>query len=374
MSRDRPDRPVTRPTSTNPNMKDFPMRKHSSSRSHRRFQPGLEALEDRWVPSQLAGHLHHPPHVHIVIHKVHGGTAVQNGASLSISAFNLRANTVLVEDNGLGDIGVRWNGGTEHFFRGVNDVTINVKGLTDNVTYNVTRPLTPLLHFATGIPGTELINVNLNGFNEAFKFSGAGMQDNAGLALNVQATSTGSHSIAMTESTLGAHAELVMSAHGLGSQNFIEEEVNANVGAGTLVSFSAVGSGSGLGSVDLVTAVLGDLGANAHVAMGADAGLTATKIANQYEGQVGQGASVSMDSQGSPGNDTIGNFLQLNSGSQGNVTATEEGFGGDDTLTLQTIGSTTGTKNLSVDGGTGNNTANVSPGVQVTNCQVINHI
>jgi hypothetical protein len=346
-------------------MKDFPMRKHSSSRSHRRFQPGLEALEDRWVPSQLASHaLHH--HVHIVVHKVHGGTAVQNGASLTISAFNRLANTVQVKDGGAGVIQVNWNGGATHSFRGIDHVTIHVKGQTDDVDYTFTNPLTVLPSGAFA-PGFELISVNLNGFNETFNFSGAGLQDNASLNVGVRATSTGSHQMTMNESNpVGANAFLVMEAFGAGSSNRISDSVTDGIGPGSNVTLVAVGSGT------LRTVALGAVLAGAHLSMSADAGPTATTIANVYNGEVSKGASVGMDSQGSPGNDTIDSTVTMGAGSQGNFTATEEGFDGDDTLTLQTVGSTTGTTNFSVDGGVGHNTANVSPGVQVSNCQVVN--
>jgi hypothetical protein len=104
-------------------------------------------LEDRWVPSS---------------------SAIQSGATLTITANNAGTNFVRVDDlDGKGDVQVSFDGTSFQSFHGITAVAIQASGTTDNVVYNLLGGLTEnesvLVNLDSSVWGRFTANLGLPG-------------------------------------------------------------------------------------------------------------------------------------------------------------------------------------------------------------------
>lgn len=333
------------------------------------------------MPSHLAGHGHHHRRVHIVIHKAHGGDAVQNGSQLTVTVFAPAGNHLSVSDLpdpvGLGSaLRVSWNGGISHLFRGVTDVTLNVQAGTNNsVTYDFTGNL---------VSGDNVRNItaNLRGGNDSFTLFGP-QGVNTGPAVtgpggdfNVRvdtSQSTGNGNVEINVDGVSAGAQATLVAIGGPGNNTISESALGTL-AGTTQLLETGGRGNNVLRANLSGSTI-----QALVKVIQEDDGNGGQIFNTFTGQVLSGGSLQIvDNGGFTGNTALTSDLTFTAPSPGSVDDTLNGRSpGANTFTLNTHDAVLGPlDNLTIQGSTSSsqNTANFSAGVKVFNCQVQNQL
>jgi hypothetical protein len=329
---------------------------HTTS-PRQRFLPGLEALEDRCVPSSLG--------------LLRLGTAVQSGASLAITANSPTSNKVVVLDDGRGDLTVTWNGGPSHFFSGVKDVTITVLGKADQVIWAQQGTLKESLNVQVNLKGTV---------SNFFEFGGADLA--AGTTEQVTATGTGRGSDVMEMDTrgLGAGAEARLIAQGGIGVDVIDLHQGGGVGAGAVLALEGFTQGN---SPQVNISVNSDVAKGANVFMNAvESGFASASstspgaISESYFGK--NDGTVLMESVGGLGNVNIFSDVDVAAGSTGTTQDFESDFlsrGTDNFKLTATDGSSSTHDVFQVQGSkTAHNTATVTANVTVLNCQVVSVI
>jgi hypothetical protein len=320
------------------------MRSFSHTRGGRqRFLPHLEVLEDRCVPSTLQDGS---------VRGIHGGTAVQNGTSLTVTV-NSTNNSVQVQDDGIGDITVKWNGGASHLFHGINNLTINTGSQTQSntVTYAFTNVL---------LQG-ETINVNLRGTSS-------------------NNCTVGMEGMTIPSGGLVQEALIRVTDTGKASDSIHLNDVGAVTGFAALV-FDALGGG---GNDNLSAAQTGDITGGATVGFDLRAALSAGKANDTFftslQGNVGArgdqfGSTFASNVVGRFGNGSINNitsdYLTGTVGPTGNVQMSELGPGSQNTFVMLVGQQSQGSTSFQVQGNAPNglNHAEVTPNVGVFGVQ-----
>jgi hypothetical protein len=129
--------------------------------------PHVEALEERCLFSiftfrTMPGSLTTPRT---------GGAAVQTGSLVTVDLRNKVGqpglDTLLIVDDGAGDVQVSWDGGPVHSFAGVNQIVFNSKPtVTEQVTLKLTGPLTVPLDVDLNLSGIDNSVVEQVGGND----------------------------------------------------------------------------------------------------------------------------------------------------------------------------------------------------------------
>ena len=93
--------------------------------SRRTFVPRLETLEDRCVPAPMV---------------FNGGSAEQLGSTLYVNVMS-PANTVMILEDGSGDVWAQWNAWLPNGFSGINNIQVNAMGASNTVFFDNLVPL-----------------------------------------------------------------------------------------------------------------------------------------------------------------------------------------------------------------------------------------
>jgi hypothetical protein len=305
-----------------------------------RVLPNLEAIEDRCVPAHL--------------HFIHGGTAVQNGTSLTISVSNTN-NSVQVQDDGVGDITVKWNGGASHLFHGINNVTINTssQSQTNTVVYGFTGVLKQGETIDVNLRGT--LHNNFTGGMEGMSIPSGGPVQEA--LINV--TDTGKASDQIRFNDVGAvtgFAALVFNARGgSGVDNMSATQAGDITGGANVGLNLSAGADGRLEHDTFFTSLLGNVGASGDT------------FGSSFESSVtGRFGNKSI-------NDITSDYLSGTVASTGNVQMTELGPGSQNSFVMLAFPSGTGAQTYRVQGDApnGQNHAEVTPNVSVFGCQSV---
>jgi hypothetical protein len=301
------------------------------------IRPQVERLEDRTCPS----------------------TVRISGAALVVQGDNAD-NTVQITDDGQGGVTATVDGQTVTG-TGVQQIVVISRGGADDITYQLTGPLTTAKHLVlnTG-DGDDVVNLDF-----AAGATGAAIK----VDLN---TFRGDDDVTADFGTLSATSLFFRNNLGDGNDTLDVTLAGGLVGASQarfLVQALKGDDTLGLhatGAVD--PAAL--LDTNIHGGLGNDA------IAVDYAGQLGGKFGLTVD--GSVGQDTVTATLDAEAGSTGSVRATVRGGTGNDQLTLQVNdlagGTSPGTDSLAallalLDGGTGRDSAVATPNVKVVRCE-----
>jgi hypothetical protein len=127
-----------------------PWQRHNRQ-TPRSFVPRLEELEPRMVPSDAvvaaaavaAALLGGPPNIHIEFPPLQqGGAASQVGSTLilELASTPSPSQTQIVTD-GRGDVALSWDGGSPHYFFGVQSIDVFSKAASNNIAFTSMGPL-----------------------------------------------------------------------------------------------------------------------------------------------------------------------------------------------------------------------------------------
>jgi hypothetical protein len=341
--------------------KELAMSSRRNLTARLRFRPRFEQLENRLTPAL-------------------GVSAA--GPALNVQALGAQVNknhTVIILDDGRGDITVTADGVTQNF-TGIHSITVNGGNKKDNVAYTLTGDLR----------GNESLSVNLKQGSDTFtgiiagnilgQAAKGGFSVSGSLAMQVDG-GPGRDTITLTgTSDVQENGTLTFGARSgpgtaPGAAGPGKDAINVNFFTGTIAGLVDLDLGAGQGGLDApVTAVTildnvattGMLRANL---LGSTGSLGRINDNFTYSGQLK--GTLDVTENGSAGNDSLNINVNLAAGSIPIVQAAENGFGGNDKLALNVtnkpLSPGAGQLRLSIqgklDGGAGFDTAttNLSP-------------
>jgi hypothetical protein len=285
---------------------------------------------------------------------------------LTITANSPTTNKVVVIDDGRGDLTVTLNGATQSF-SGVSDVTITVLGKTDQVSWEQEGTLKErILNVQVNLKGTS---------SNLFDFRGANVAALSTEQVFATGTGKGNDTISMDTLGLGTGATAALQASGSNGKNLIDLTQQGGVGAGAQLNLTAFTGGLNLPGSDIDLEVDSDVGQGAEVSVIAQAGSGSVRIQEDFQGQ--NDGTVTMQNFGGRGNTTSFSNVADLPGSTGTL-KDFQGFGvgrGTDKWELEVSVASSPSDLFKVGGNLGaQNTATVTPDVQVSNCQVVNVI
>jgi len=289
---------------------------------------------------------HHPsPHVHIVIHKKNGGTAVQNNTALTVTVSLPTGNDLNFFDDGSGNLNVTWNGGISHHFKGIRSVTIFVTAGTTNSTNYVFQ------NDLSSANSVRTISAELSGGANTFNLSGPSgvnvgpnVPANGNLTVAVDGSrSTGNDTFNLNLGVVAAAGQAGLLATGGQASNTIHETA-VGTQAGTVdLSENTVGTGSGTFNANIQGTITG-------LVQLVQSGNSSDQINSSFSGQVASGTLRITGNGGETGNNTLVSNLTLDAPSTGKVDDTLTGRSpGTNTFTLTVQGSDPN-EDLAIDG------------------------
>jgi hypothetical protein len=297
-----------------------------------RVVPRLESLEDRCCPSSVT-FLNH-------ILQVTG-----NAAS---------ASTMIIRDDGDGDVTVTLNGKTT-FHSGVQELLLASKGGNDTINYDLTSPLTK----------SEVLKLNLGDGSDKVKLDFT--KGVSAPSLKILVDGGGGNQTVETDFGSITNTNLQLTASlGSGWDHFAAN-FNGNL-AGIADAHVSVTGGVGVEGVNVE--VHGNIAStaqfNADVNLPGSAGHT---VHVDYTGKLS--GRLSILEQGGPGWDWLESVINLTPGSTGSLYDHELGGGGADLLMMlvHDAGSHLRSLDALINGGAGLNTGVVTPNVRVLNAR-----
>jgi hypothetical protein len=298
-----------------------------------RFNPRLEALEDRALMAVAVNFA--------------GGVLTFTGAAAN--------ETLTMNDNGSGTVAFTATGAGSSSFNGVDRIVINLKGGNDTVTYNLNGPLST----------ARRIDADLGAGNDRFRANLGGQDLLADLDLDIKGAA-GNDRVELNQiGRISANDKLSAKVTGNGG----EDRVTATM-VGDVQGRAEFDVRGGSDSDSFTLNALSDVDVSSNGVLDVRSDDAALNF--DYRGELD--GRLLLDAIGASGQDTLTADLTLDAGSTGGAgdtgnAAKIDGRGGRDTLRFTVVNNSgspaTATVFAQIDGGTGRDvgtrTTNVTP-------------